>query len=164
MTGEHPARECRDTFLGRLDALIAAQELSYSGDGAATVQMLAERALTPFGDQAQVQAGAIAVLSEQQIMPLSLILHELAVNAAKYGAASVPDGVIRVSWEIDDKGDDKMLSLRWREENGPRVVAPSRSGFGSRLIDLSARGELGGAAELRHDPDGLRAVIKFPVN
>ncbi len=158
------ATEYREAFLGRLSALAAAQELSTSGtDDETSIGNLVRRTLQPFEEQVRVQSANEIPLASDQIMPVCMILHELTVNAAKYGALSVPEGMVNVSWKV--AGDDKssMLSLHWREENGPCVDQASRTGFGTRLIDLTARGELGGHTEFRFEPEGVQAVISIPL-
>lgn len=96
---------------------------------------------------------------------ISMLLHELATNAAKHGALSVPSGRVEIIW-IKDSAADGNLQLTWRETGGPAVVAPeggTRQGFGSRLIPLLA-GQLGGSAEFDWRPEGLRCTLRFPVN
>lgn len=158
------AQDYRNAFLGRLDALTEAQELSALGDGTTSIAALVQRTLKPFEEQAHLHAGDEASISAAIITPLCMILHELSVNAAKYGALSVPDGEVHVSWEVEEpEGGEVLLLLRWREANGPPVTATKTSGFGTRLIKFAAHGELGGNADLQFEPDGLRALIKLPL-
>ena len=84
--------------------------------------------------------------------PLALVLHELATNSAKYGALSVPEGSVELT--IKD-GDGETLQLHWAERGGPPVKKPQKDGFGSRLVDLSVTGQLGGSWERDFKPDGL---------
>jgi two-component sensor histidine kinase len=86
---------------------------------------------------------------------LALALHELATNAAKYGALSAPGGQVRVSWSVSDGPEGRRLQLAWREQGGPAVAEPTNTGFGTRLIQRGLSGELGGKATLRFEPDGL---------
>lgn len=158
------ATEYQEAFLGRLCALAAAQEISASGDDDETsIGNLVRRTLKPFEEQARVQSADEIPLSSDQIMPVCMILHELTVNAAKYGALSVAEGMVNVSLKVASDDDSKMLLLHWREENGPHVDQASHTGFGTRLIDLTARGELGGKAELHYEPEGVQAVISIPL-
>ena len=86
------------------------------------------------------------------ILELPLILHELATNAAKYGALSAPGGQVRVAW----RQSDDMLHLDWTETGGPAVTGPpTQSGFGSKLARLSATGQLDGAIEYDWTPGGV---------
>ena len=85
-----------------------------------------------------------------------MALHELGTNAAKYGALSVDGGRVSIAWDVE--GD--RLRLEWRESGGPPVEAPSRRGFGSRLIERGLEADLDGRAELHFDPAGLRCEIE----
>jgi two-component sensor histidine kinase len=157
------ANEYREAFLGRLCALAAAQEISASGDDETSIGNLVRRTLQPFEEQARIQSVDEIPLSSDQVTPVCMILHELTVNAAKYGALSVPEGVVSIDWKLAGNGESRMLSLFWREENGPPVTPATHAGFGTRLIDLTAHGELGGQAELHYEPKGVQAVINIPM-
>jgi two-component sensor histidine kinase len=94
-------------------------------------------------------------ISPQQTLALSLALHELATNAAKYGALSRPEGRVALRWEAQSG----TLNLSWRESGGPPVAAPSRRGFGSRLLqDLLFR-DLGGQTRLEFPASGVCCSI-----
>ena len=103
----------------------------------------------PLGD---VIDGPSMEIPPQHALSLSLALHELATNAAKYGALSVEHGRIEVRWERWQDG----LWLTWRERGGPPVAPPTHRGFGSRLLESSQR-DLGGACRLDYAADGVRA-------
>jgi two-component sensor histidine kinase len=158
------ANEYREALLGRLDALIESQQLSISSDQRdVSVGAVVRSALKPFEEQTRIQTSEIALLSANQITPLRLILHEMTVNAAKYGALSVPVGAVNVTWEVEGDPDDRALLLTWSEEGGPPVSPTKAKGFGSRLISLTARAELGGDAQLHFRPQGLLATVRFPL-
>jgi len=97
-------------------------------------------------------------LSPEQVQPLSMLLHELATNASKYGACSRSGGRICVDWAIKDG----QATLRWREVGGPPVSAPTRQGFGSSLQTNMAR-QLGGALSRNWASEGLEVEIVFPL-
>lgn len=80
-------------------------------------------------------------------MPLSLIVHELATNAIKYGALSTPSGQVRVRWEVEE-ASAPSVRLVWQESGGPSVTPPSSSGFGTQLIEFAVSRELAGRVEL----------------
>jgi two-component sensor histidine kinase len=84
-----------------------------------------------------------------------LALHELATNAAKYGALTRPAGRVELRWEVQGG----QLHLSWRETGGPPVVAPSRRGFGSRLLADVLASDLDGQSRLEFAPDGVRCWI-----
>ena len=88
--------------------------------------------LEPFADRAIVE-GADVVLGPQQAQNFSLALHELATNAAKYGALSNGTEMVEVFWALVDSGKNTRLKFKWQEQGGPPVVAPTRRGFGTSL-------------------------------
>lgn len=91
---------------------------------------------------------------------MALIVHELATNARKYGALSVPEGRVQVSWrQVAPAGD---LLLDWCETAGPAVGKPQRRGFGSRVIQSAAEHELGGQAQVEFRPEGLHVHLRVP--
>ncbi len=104
-------------------------------------------------------AGDDAVLTPKSALALSLALHELATNASKYGAFSVPGGSVAVRWHVRD---DLGLGLSWTEAGGPRVVPPTRRGFGSSLIERALTLETGGRATIDYRPGGVVCDIVLP--
>jgi two-component sensor histidine kinase len=94
-------------------------------------------------------------LSPRLAVLLSMIVHEIATNAAKYGALSNDTGTVAVDWEILEDSDGRKLRLIWTEAGGPPVTAPVQRGFGSRLIERSARDQLGGEATVDFLPRGV---------
>ncbi len=97
-------------------------------------------------------------MSSRAVVMLSLVLHELATNAAKYGALSGPAGCVTVTWVISPV--DKV-KLHWRESDGPSVDTPQHAGFGSTLIEKGFAAQIGGAATLRFEPGGLICALNF---
>jgi two-component sensor histidine kinase len=95
---------------------------------------------------------------------LSLVLNELATNAAKYGALSAPGGKVEVTWRVIGPGKthDAIAEICWVEADGPPVPPPKARGFGSRLIAKSA-GQLGGRVDHRFDATGVTCVLEAPV-
>jgi two-component system, chemotaxis family, CheB/CheR fusion protein len=91
-----------------------------------------------------------------------MILHELATNAAKYGALSTLNGTLDVNWQHEDSGGQPQIRLRWIEAGGPPVKTPSRRGFGSELIEGSTTHELHGQAILDYREEGLHCELIFP--
>ncbi|MGE4220791.1 MAG: histidine kinase, partial [Alphaproteobacteria bacterium] len=94
---------------------------------------------------------------------LGLVLHELATNAAKYGALSVPEGHLHVAWTIR-QGAPPTLALDWRETDGPPASVPEHQGFGLRLIERSLDYDLGGKAQLTFEAQGLHAQLTLPLD
>lgn len=96
-------------------------------------------------------------------LSLSMAMHELCTNALKYGALKNPDGKISVAWTIADNAGEPRLMMRWQERGGPPVAAPSRKGFGSRLIEQGLARELNGKVELVFERSGLVCMIDVPL-
>jgi two-component sensor histidine kinase len=107
--------------------------------------------------------GPAVPLSPRDAQAMAMTIHELATNALKYGALSVPSGRVAVGWRTDRRQDDWHLWLQWRE-HGVRIEnrAPSK-GFGSRTIEEGLPYILGGSSRLTFHPDGAECVIEFPL-
>ena len=151
----------RDAFLGRLGALARAEGLMFE-DHAQRIDLaqLAPRALEPFMTESPE---AVAIEGPPLWLParmgriLGLVLHELATNATRHGALSVPRGRVQLRWEVGGP----RVRLIWSEEGGPAVMPPQRRGFGTRLLETLAGYELEGRAALEHRPEGLRYELAF---
>jgi len=99
-------------------------------------------------------------LAPAVVQPVEMIVYELATNSAKYGALSVPRGCVRVSWTLLPGG---ALHLTWREREGPPLQgAPTRRGFGMRLMEATVQRQLGGTLALHWDSTGLLCEIRLP--
>lgn len=96
-------------------------------------------------------------VSPQAALSLSLLLHELATNAAKYGALFVKGGIVSLDWKIDSEA----FRLRWKENGGPPACAPVRRGFGSRLIAMGICGSRD--VDLRYTDRGFEAEFAAPI-
>ena len=92
---------------------------------------------------------------------LAMALHELATNAAKYGALSTRGGHVDLSWTVTHS--EPVLHMKWRETDGPSVKQPEREGFGTRMIRRVLASELGGNVSLDFKPDGLECTITAPL-
>ena len=97
------------------------------------------------------------MLNPQAALHLSLVLHELATNARKYGALSDPRGKLSIKWMVRTNGERELL-LHWQERDGPAVTVPQRRGFGTSLIEKSLEAH-GGSASLRYEGEGLTCDI-----
>jgi two-component sensor histidine kinase len=157
---DRSGEQYRDAFLGRLEALVQAHELAFGTQGRVDLAALAGLVLEPYAGAARVVADGPAVtLAPTQVQALAMVLHELATNAVKHGALSVPGGRVRVGWEIGGGEGVRRLRMRWEERGGPQVTPPATRGFGTALIESAAMRELGGRAELTFAPAGLEAEI-----
>ena len=126
----------------------------------AALHEVVERALRPFDEAATrfTIDGPAVRLQPGGALTMALILHELATNALKYGALSNAEGRVTLAWTYAE--DDRALQVAWTETGGPPVTAPTRKGFGSRLIERSLGGELKGAATMDYRPEGLACVLR----
>ncbi|MBE7196758.1 MAG: PAS domain-containing protein [Parafilimonas terrae] len=147
----------------RLVALGAATDVLTGGSWrSADLRALAEHALAPHGDLGTriVLEGISVALQPQVAVALALALHELATNAAKYGALSNETGCVHLAWQVDGTGPDAKFRLAWWEQGGPQVSKPTRRGFGSTLIERSLRSYFGGTAATEFLPEGLRFTLE----
>jgi two-component sensor histidine kinase len=91
-----------------------------------------------------------------------MAFHELATNAAKHGALSVPEGRVNVSWLLDGEADARMLTLRWEETGGPLVAQPTSRGFGTKVLEQLTPAAIGGAAKVETKATGLIWELNAP--
>jgi PAS domain S-box-containing protein len=101
-------------------------------------------------------------LSPKAVVAIGMAIHELATNAAKYGALSIPEGLLKVDWRVED-GPRPILRLTWTERDGPPVTPPTRLGFGARLLEKGLAGELSGDVTLTYDSLGLICRMGLPM-
>ncbi len=147
-----------------LRALGSAHELARVSGGAVeeNLHALLTALFRPYADPeggARVRvSGADLSIAMRAATPLALVFHELATNAAKYGALLVPEG--HVTLAIEDHGDTLMLF--WREQGGPPVTDHGQHGFGSRLVEMAVTGQLQGKWQRDFAPDGLQVVLTIP--
>jgi len=119
--------------------------------------------LTSYGRTRFEIEGPDLRLSPKSALTLTLALHELATNAAKYGALSVLHGQVSIRWNIEH-ADTPRLLFRWQERNGPAVSPPTRRGFGSQLIERALGLELKGKVRIIYDPAGVICEIVAPLS
>ncbi len=155
-----------ETFEGRLRAMGRAHNLlTNSRWEGANLEMLVTEELAPFISGAvpavEISADAPVLLKPKAALAFSLAVHELATNAAKYGALSVPGGRVQVGWHAEQR-DGQVLVLHWREAGGPEVVQPGRRGFGLTLIENSLAYELGGTVQVGFPAAGLTCTMVVP--
>jgi two-component sensor histidine kinase len=158
-------REARATFEARLVALGRAHNvLSDQKWESADVGDMVNGVLEPFaakdGHRLSTAGEEVRVAPRCTLM-ISLVLHELATNATKYGAWSNQTGVVAVDWTKIDREDAQWLRLTWRETGGPPVQTPDRKGFGSRLIEQGLA-DVGGSTTVSYDPTGFACTLECP--
>lgn len=106
--------------------------------------------------------GPHVALSPARAVSLGMIFHELATNAAKYGALTQGDGRVMVDWRLTDQKEPR-LEIVWKEVGGAPVSTPERRGFGTRLIERNVRHDLRGAVDMTYADDGFRAEFTLPL-
>ena len=159
----------RERFEGRLIALSKAHDqLTMHHWESADLRDLISGSLAPYvgaGSERIALRGEDIELRPRAVLTLAMAFHELATNAAKYGALSVAGGHIEIRWQpVDgDSGGRRQLRIDWIEQGGPAVTEPQQRGFGSKLIEGSIAAELGGRARLAFEPDGLRCQLVVPL-
>jgi len=157
------SREERAKFEGRLGALAEAHNLlSQEKWAGSELKDVIARAVQPFLPNAPERIrmnGPAVPLSPRLAVVLSMIVHEIATNAAKYGALSNETGRVTLEWEVIADTPKPRLRLIWSEIGGPPVTEPVRRGFGSRLIERSARDQLGGEATVDFLPRGVVCTV-----
>jgi PAS domain S-box-containing protein len=154
-------------FLARLDALVAAHTLALESRWRSLdLSELVARTLKPYmaeQPEAVEISGDPVALEAHRALLVSLVLHELATNAVKYGALSKPDGRVRVTWRAEQDGAPRVL-FAWEERDGPNVAPPEERGFGTRLIERVFSYELGGDARLEFRREGLLLEGWLPLS
>lgn len=153
-----------ESFQARLLALSHTHDLlTRSHWEGASLRAILEHETEAHGPHRISLNGPPVALEPSPALSFGMIFHELATNAAKYGALSVPEGQVLVDWAVSDL-KKPMLHLSWRERGGPPAAAPTRKGFGSRLIERNVRHDLSGAVELDYAVAGFSAEFSVPLD
>jgi two-component sensor histidine kinase len=150
-------RDAVEAFSQRIMAMGAAHDQLLQQDWAsASLRRVVRPMLELHGDGGRIVAtGPDLELGPKATVSISLLLHELATNATKYGALSRPAGKVDLSWTVEDGGDGPVLRMIWKETGGPIVSEPTRRSFGSRLIRMGLIGQ--GGVDKQWLPTGLVA-------
>ncbi|MGK7869935.1 type II toxin-antitoxin system ParD family antitoxin [Falsiroseomonas sp. E2-1-a20] len=150
---------------GRVGALARTQTLLAENRwNGADLRALLQGEIAPFiGGQRVLLDGPLVALAPMTAQALAMAVHELATNAVKHGALSVATGRVAITWSLQGEGA-RSLRLHWTEAGGPPVPErPPRRGFGSRVLDATLRGQLGGCVELEWRRDGLACTVAVPL-
>jgi two-component sensor histidine kinase len=152
-----------EKLTGRLQALAEANSLvrrQFGDEVPAGVELgsLIERILLPHEHVPSAVCGPSVPVGDRATNNVALVFHELATNAAKYGALTAERGTVSVTWTV--AGPD--IQLVWQEAGGPAVTAPTTTGYGSRLVAATVNG-LGGKLDYDWSPQGLQVEMRFPV-
>lgn len=158
----------RKAFEGRLVALSHAHDqLTRRHWTSADLRAIVTAATAPFarGQDRVAIVGEDVTVTPRIALTLAMVFHELTTNAVKYGSLSGAAGKVEVNWRVVSRSTQQpLLSIDWRERDGPPVTGPHRGGFGSRFIEASVAAELHGVARLTFDPTGLRCAIEVPLD
>ena len=145
----------RDKILQRLGTLSSADMLIEAAQGQGVLlREIINTELGPYEETRATVEGPAIFLPAKMAMVFALVLHELATNAAKYGALSDPSGHVSVCWSIAET----KLRLEWRERGGPKISAPTHTGFGTKLLSR-ALGQFGGNVDLNFAVTGLECTM-----
>ena len=157
-----------EEFAARLQALAASHDLlvqeSWHG---ALLSDLVRSQLGHYLDREDSQIsvnGPGVFLKPEAAQNIGLALHELATNAAKYGALSVPSGRISITWGWAEETNPKAAEIIWIESGGPKVSPPEQRGFGSIVIERNLAKTLDANVHLSFEPDGIQCRIVIPAN
>lgn len=158
--------EFADSLEGRIRALSATHDLLTQSDwGTTPIALVIRGELAPYAQDVQRHLnieGPEVELAPNDALSLGLAIHELATNAAKYGALSVESGRVSIRWEI---AGDNLARIEWVESGGPPIDAEQKRkrGFGTELIEKIVAHELRNPVDLRFDPEGVRCTLLIPV-
>ena len=164
--GASGVADYRTLLEGRLLALARVQALlTREANSGGSLRAVIESEVAPQAHHGGQYAltGPSIILSPKAVEVLTLAFHELATNALKYGALSVPEGRLNVSWTLVEKKERPWLSLDWVEAGAPPREPSTRRGFGSELIEARIPYELGGRGKITIGPEGARCRLEFPL-
>jgi PAS domain S-box-containing protein len=165
LRGDSRTEGMRRDIEQRLLALSRAHDvLTRENWESASLRSVVAEVLRPYQESANrlIASGPELRLPPQNVLGLSMALHELATNAAKYGALSVPGGTVEITWTVEAGAHPKLV-LRWQEQNGPPLSPPQHHGFGTRLIERSLAHAEGSKVTLRYSPEGVECRFELPL-
>jgi two-component sensor histidine kinase len=152
------------TFRGRVIAMAIAHSAMLA-EGGAELTILLRSVLEPYDASQRIEIGGPSVrLDSDAASPFGMAFHELATNAAKYGALSTICGSLKVRWSITTRDEAQVFSLQWIESGGPKVQPPTRQGFGIRAVQRMLASTIDGTVRLNFTAEGLRSIIEAPVS
>jgi two-component sensor histidine kinase len=155
--------EFADSLEGRVRALSATHDLLTNSEwGTTPLRSVVEVELAPYagGDTEVVMDGPDIELAPNDALSLGLAIHELATNAAKYGALSRSGAKVTITWERES---DHLARLKWEERGGPEVKAERKRGFGTELIEKIVAHELRHPVDMRFEPEGVSCILRVPL-
>ena len=158
---DRDAGDAQRTFQDRLATLAGAHDLlTHANWEGVPLEAVVRPVLKAYDDppgRLRIE-GAPLILRPKAAVSMSLVVHELATNAARHGALSVPDGRVSVGWQLDET----QILFRWTEEGGPPTEAPARRGFGLKMIERALVNDLAATVEMDFAPQGFALVVRAP--
>jgi PAS domain S-box-containing protein len=163
LTGARPLTEEREALARRIQALARTQSALTSEGFGAPVAEIIRLEFEAFSNRVTA-IGPDVTLNSRAAKTFGLLLHELATNAAKYGALSLPKkGQVDIHWSIEGAGKEARFKFQWQERGGPPVISPTRQGFGSVMIEKVAAQDFGAQPKIRFAPEGVSYAIDAPL-
>jgi PAS domain S-box-containing protein len=163
--GSHSMDEFLRSLNGRIQSMAAAHTLlSKSGWQGVGLDAIVRNQLAPYATDTNITiSGTDIMLTAAEVQAVAKVMHELATNAAKYGALSIPGGHVSVNWDRKSNGDEINLSIVWQERDGPPVKSGIRSSYGTNLIRDLIPHELAGKVDLVLASEGVSCQIEIPI-
>ncbi len=153
--------------IARIRALSAANDVVMTGHrNAATIRSIVEGAAAVHDQGRRIMFdGPDLTIGARSALSLSLIVHELATNAGKYGALSVPEGRVKLAWSVEQDGGSgaPMLSFHWAESGGPPVRRPKSRGFGTELLEMGLADSGAGRVRIDYAVTGVQCHLTAPL-
>jgi two-component sensor histidine kinase len=163
-TPGYSLNDVQKTCEGRLQALANAMSLLTASDWrSVSFRNLISEDIIPFADRISTQGPDLA-LRPRSAQTFALLLYELATNAAKHGALSVPGGKVSLTWDVDRTASPQAFRLHWRESGGPLVEEPKRRGFGELLVRRIAPRDVAGHAKVGYEPQGFSYELEAALS
>jgi len=157
--------DLRETIDQRLNAYAAAHSKLVGTEwGRGDIEAVAADVLIPICGDRIIMSGPKIEIPSRQALSFSMAFYELATNALKYGALSVPAGRIYLTWELTKATDGSFVELHWKESGGPAAEDPSETGFGSFITGRALQMETGGEVTTVFEPDGFKWHLRMPQN
>jgi len=164
LSGTRTLAEAREVLMQRIYAIARSQSvLLDEGFEGAPVSEIVRFEFEAFSSRVKA-AGPDVILSPKAAQTFALLVHELATNATKHGALSLPGGQIAIHWSVDGGGAEARFKFQWQERGGPPVIPPTRQGFGRTLLERVVAQEFGADPKVSFAPEGLSYEIDAPLS
>ena len=159
LAGTRSLTEAREVLIRRIQALARSQSVFVAeGLEGAPMADIIRLEFEGFSDRVKA-VGPDMMLSPRVAQTFTLLVHELATNATKYGALSLPDGQVTIHWLIEGAGTEARFKFQWQERNGPPVAPPTRRGFGRMVLEKAAAQDFGALPKIRFASEGVSYEI-----